>query len=252
MPIKFCIPSSGTEVFSRISFSISSGHLMALLETFVYFPLTMRIYFQLCHPLTSVVRCILQISIFLSPYVTLLYDGARMQYSCWCFASVSIPLQYYPRVPANACLLRLSEPNTQIKEYDVEEALDCTGMKRAQKVVIKWSLVPFSWHDIFRARSKSGAPCSNLRSFGSKSTLLKKVLVRLLRLFGVPRSDSAPGNCAPLALPRYAPGCQPVFTKKARPCPKKSQKSQIAVLRHTRYTHKTCINKQKSLSETQI
>jgi len=32
------------------------------------------------------------------------------------------------------------------------------------------------------------------------------VLVTLLGLFGVPRSDCAMGNCAPLASPRYAPG----------------------------------------------
>jgi len=42
-------------------------------------------------------------------------------------------------------------------------------------------------------------PCSNLRSFGSKCTVLKKVLVTLLGLFsappqsfGAPRNDSAP------------------------------------------------------------
>ena len=48
-------------------------------------------------------------------------------------------------------------------------------------------------------------PCSNLRSFGSKSTVLKNVLVTLLGLFGSPRSDSALGElCAPCP-PRYAP-----------------------------------------------
>jgi len=35
-------------------------------------------------------------------------------------------------------------------------------------------------------------PCSNLRSFGNKCAVLKKVLVTLLGLFGGPRSDSAP------------------------------------------------------------
>jgi len=35
-------------------------------------------------------------------------------------------------------------------------------------------------------------PCSNLRSFGSKYTLLKKVLATLTGLFGAPHSDSAP------------------------------------------------------------
>ena len=44
------------------------------------------------------------------------------------------------------------------------------------------------------ARSKFGAPCSNLRSFGSKCTLLKKVLVTLLGLFGVPRIGLSDGR----------------------------------------------------------
>jgi len=38
-------------------------------------------------------------------------------------------------------------------------------------------------------------PCSNLRSFGSKCTVLKKVLVTLLRLFGAPAVIHRPGNC---------------------------------------------------------
>ena len=55
-------------------------------------------------------------------------------------------------------------------------------------------------------------PRSNLRSFGSKFTLLKKVHVTLLRLFSAQRSDSAfpavirrRGIAPPLPLPRYAP-----------------------------------------------
>ena len=56
--------------------------------------------------------------------------------------------------------------------------------------------------------------CSNLRSCGSKCTVLKKVLVTLLGLFGVPRSHSAsavirrPGNCTPLASPLSALACR--------------------------------------------
>ena len=48
-------------------------------------------------------------------------------------------------------------------------------------------------------------PCSDLRSFGSKCTALKKVLATLLGLFGGP-SHSAPGALCPLAPPSYAPG----------------------------------------------
>jgi len=58
------------------------------------------------------------------------------------------------------------------------------------------------------ARSKLGAPCSNLRSFGSKCAVLKKVLVTLLGFFGAPgsdlapHSDSAPGKLySPLVTP---------------------------------------------------
>ena len=41
-------------------------------------------------------------------------------------------------------------------------------------------------------------PCSNLSSFGSKRTVLKKVLVTLLGLFRFLRSDSSPGELYPL------------------------------------------------------
>ena len=44
------------------------------------------------------------------------------------------------------------------------------------------------------------------RSFRSKSTMLKKVLVALLRLFGAIIRIRRSGNCSPLALPHYAPG----------------------------------------------
>jgi len=47
------------------------------------------------------------------------------------------------------------------------------------------------------------SPCSNLSSFGSKCTLLKKVLMTWD--FLAPCSDSAPGNCAP-CHPRYVIG----------------------------------------------
>ena len=51
--------------------------------------------------------------------------------------------------------------------------------------------------------SKFGAPCSNLRSFGRKRTLLKKVFVTFLELFSAPRSHSVRA----FVPPRYATGC---------------------------------------------
>jgi len=46
--------------------------------------------------------------------------------------------------------------------------------------------------------------CSNLRFFRSKCAVLKKVLVTLLELFGVP-SDSTPGALCPLFRPSLRP-----------------------------------------------
>jgi len=49
------------------------------------------------------------------------------------------------------------------------------------------------------------------RPFGSKYTVLKKVLVTLsglssgLAVIQRPQNDSSPGNCVPLGPPRYAP-----------------------------------------------
>jgi len=48
--------------------------------------------------------------------------------------------------------------------------------------------------------------CSNLWSFESKFTVLKKILVTLLGLFGDPSRDSAPGELRPRFTPHYAPG----------------------------------------------
>ena len=52
-----------------------------------------------------------------------------------------------------------------------------------------------------KARRKFGAPMFEpyRRSFWSKCTVLKKVFVTLLGLFGASRSDSAPGEMLPLA-----------------------------------------------------
>jgi len=51
-------------------------------------------------------------------------------------------------------------------------------------------------------------PCSNLMSFGSKYTVLKKVLATLLGLFGVPAVIRYPGNCGllfSLVAPQITP-----------------------------------------------
>ena len=69
-----------------------------------------------------------------------------------------------------------------------------------------------------RGKKQVWRPHVRNRSFGSKYTILKKVLVTLLGLFGAPRTHSVapqwfgaptvtrrPGNCAPLARRRYAP-----------------------------------------------
>jgi len=48
-----------------------------------------------------------------------------------------------------------------------------------------------------RGKKQVWRPCSNVRSFGSKCTVLKKVLVTLLGFFSAPRSDSAPGELFP-------------------------------------------------------
>jgi len=63
------------------------------------------------------------------------------------------------------------------------------------------------WLDVARGQDASLVlPCSNLSFFGSKCTVLKKVPVTLLGLFGAPRSNSAPpGNCAPLTPPLVTP-----------------------------------------------
>ena len=80
--------------------------------------------------------------------------------------------------------------------YSAPHARDGTRLDGARHNKKVWSLAP---------------PCSNLRSFRSKWTVLKKVLVTLLGLLGAPRSDSAPhddsvpGKFCPLAPSHYVP-----------------------------------------------
>ena len=50
----------------------------------------------------------------------------------------------------------------------------------------------------------------NLRSFGSKCTVLKEILVTLLGLFGPPTVIQRPGN---FALPRYTLAHTAIFTR---------------------------------------
>jgi len=83
----------------------------------------------------------------------------------------------------------------------------------------KTSLVP-PWSNRCSHDRSLAPPWLNLSSFESKFTVLKKVLVTLLGLFGASCSNSAspqwfntpivvnwrPGNCAPLPLLRYTPG----------------------------------------------
>jgi len=57
------------------------------------------------------------------------------------------------------------------------------------------------------------SPYLNLRYFGSKCIALKKKLTTLLRLFGAPPSDTAPGA---LSTTRYAPGV--ILRVKVRSC----------------------------------
>ena len=56
----------------------------------------------------------------------------------------------------------------------------------------------------------SEPPCSNLRSFESKSTALKNALVILLGVSAPLAVISGPGELCPLAAPRYAPAVQSV------------------------------------------
>ena len=85
-------------------------------------------------------------------------------------------------------------------------ARDRTRLDGARDNKQVWSLAP---------------PCSNLRSFGSKCTVLKKVLVILLGLFGAPRNDSAPPWWfgARGIVPPFPPHCTPApYIHKLQSC----------------------------------
>ena len=73
-------------------------------------------------------------------------------------------------------------------------------------------------------------PFSNLRSFGNKCTILTKVLVILLRLFGAPCSDSTPAELFPPFLPLFYPACttkHKIYNK----TPQKHQYNRIPIFR---------------------
>jgi len=79
--------------------------------------------------------------------------------------------------------------------YSAPHARDGTRLDGARDNKQVWSLAP---------------PCSNLRSFRSKWTVLKKALVTMLGLFGAlrsesaPHGDSGPGKFFPLTPSHYA------------------------------------------------
>ena len=72
--------------------------------------------------------------------------------------------------------------------------LTTSGLEKSQKQVLanRSNAVAYRGYMTPGARSKFGAPCSRLRSFGSKCTVLKKELVTLLELFGAPIAPSLP------------------------------------------------------------
>jgi len=75
------------------------------------------------------------------------------------------------------------------------------------------------WHP--GQETSLASPCSNLWSFGSKCTVLKKVIVTLLEFFGAPRSHLAPpaatrhlrSDLAPGELFLVAPLVRPLATE---------------------------------------
>jgi len=77
-------------------------------------------------------------------------------------------------------------------------------------VAISFPLLLFIYYCYYQGRNEVrwrpgqeaslAPPCSKLRSFGSKCTVLMKVLVTLLGLFGAPPIDSAPGELCPPCL----------------------------------------------------
>ena len=70
-----------------------------------------------------------------------------------------------------------------------------------------WSLHTGAWRGLMApgAKSKFGAPMFDLELFWKQMYCIEKVLQTLLKVFGAPRSDSAPGELCPPVPPRYAP-----------------------------------------------
>jgi len=82
-------------------------------------------------------------------------------------------------------------------ENTLRESYVCTHRERNE---VRWRR---------EQEASLATPSSNLRSFGSKCTVLKNVLVTSLGLLGASRSDSAPGKLCPSCPSLVTP---PVYT----------------------------------------
>jgi len=102
------------------------------------------------------------------------------------------------------------------------------------------------------ARNMFCAPCSNLRFFGSKCTVLEKVLMTLLWLFG-PRSDSAQEEYCALLPPSLRLWCYVIkmgqFSENKQIF--KSERHELLFHEHLQFSntirHGSCIDCQQRL-----
>ena len=85
--------------------------------------------------------------------------------------------------------------------FDIKVILHCQNLIRKQRRNgVRWRP---------EQETSLAPPCSNLRSFGRKRTVLKKILVTWLGLFDGPRSDSTPRELCP----RFPPRSRAEFSK---------------------------------------